>query len=672
MPHLPRPLALLGLLAISCSGPQPAAPASTPTPPPALTLSAPQSDAERVEDLWINPVHAWATSSLGVLRFSRPAGPFERLKGSPIGGHIVVDDLGVPYIGLDDGVAWMDETGAWRRLSDGALRGGVRALAPQPGGGVWVALSRGLGRIEGGALRSVAPTLRVTDALRATDGALWLATADEGLLRVRGAQAERLGPEHGLCGPGARALAEGAGRVVALCGADGLSIFSEAGGRAYAVKGLSGALKRAQPWGTGVILEVQGGAWLRLRPGPSEGAVIAQPQPAPAPKPAPQPAQQPTSQPTSQPAPQPASQPAPQPTGDLRPRPAPIKLAPATPLGASPFTPPVAQPSAVHFATDASIWYADPGRGLVVVEGARTRRLSARSLRPSERTLLLVDPEGRPLMVVDGAALKREGGVWRPWRISEGRVLSLGLSGTGEVLALTEHEGRLQLWQGLKAWRKLIDRPMFGLDGPARCGQLHATADGAYYAALFWLNEQQKLRGEGLLRLSAEGLQIWEGGLDEPEPGTRALPDSWVNRVLIDRGGALWVATNAGLMRLRGEDSRVFDENDFMDSDAILDIAEDAHGVIWLATLEGLGRLEGDRWVSAAAAGLKGRVDALASAQGILWASAGGALFCQGASGWRRVIEGLGEVRAIRPGHGVLWILSREGLRRFDAPPQCD
>jgi len=216
--------------------------------------------------------------------------------------------------------------------------------------------------------------------------------------------------------------------------------------------------------------------------------------------------------------------------------------------------------------------------------------------------------------------------------------------------------------------RSLSITPGPPLDGPAAvAGELVISSTGDLYMPLFYHpnpKRMEQISAAGLAVFKGGGWSLWRGELGSEGPGH--LPDDWVNAVLL-QDQTLFVATHAGLLRLKGEASRVFNENDFIDSEMILDLAIDVQGRIWAATMEGLGFLEGDQW-HPVREGPQGRIFGLSVKGAQIWAVNEQGLWCQRRKRWR--LQQLPELNAAiydlsADLQGGLWILGIRGVLRL-------
>ncbi|MDP1830720.1 MAG: diguanylate cyclase [Geothrix sp.] len=93
---------------------------------------------------------------------------------------------------------------------------------------------------------------------------------------------------------------------------------------------------------------------------------------------------------------------------------------------------------------------------------------------------------------------------------------------------------------------------------------------------------------KGLLHFPAAG--GWRL-LDE----SRGIPSGWVNQVLVDAAGSLWV-TGLGLHRLQGTgDWENFTQRDGLPADNTWALLRDRQGTLWISTSGGLARMDGEK-----------------------------------------------------------------------------
>lgn len=368
-------------------------------------------------------------------------------------------------------------------------------------------------------------------------------------------------------------------------------------------------------------------------------------------------------------------------------------------------------PSASTMTPDGAIVLALPYRGLLLKHGTQLRRFVTGSLLPARPARLLVDQAGRAVIRTAGGRVYRYDGTdFTPWTLPGDRPI-LGISaGRGPAFALSYaapappvaptttgataadatpiaprvEPGRLIVYRSdtQGPFTEVTRLALTGLSHPPQIGRVLAQG-GQLSFPLFEAPTPDKRRGVGLARI-VDGfarLEVWTGRLGyvgEGESGAKFLPDAWVNGLAADSAGVLYVATNAGLVRAQGATLTVFDENDFIDSEVMTDVAVDAEGVAWVGTLEGLGMLKGGKWTAVKAEGLEAGINAVATTvDGSVWVGTDAGL-------WRRMPKGKSKgswqqqaVRGARgatpikdlasDGKGGLWLLSPEGLIHWQA-----
>ncbi len=215
--------------------------------------------------------------------------------------------------------------------------------------------------------------------------------------------------------------------------------------------------------------------------------------------------------------------------------------------------------------------------------------------------------------------------------------------------------------------------PVIGLEGAPRFGRMIIDPAGEVYVPLFWTDKGGVSRGAGLahLRGGLTTVDVWGARLgyeSADRKGPPLLPDAWVNAVARAADGTIYAATNSGLVEVQKGKVRVFDENDFIDSEVILDVAVDPKGRVWAGTLEGLGYIEGGEWKAVRHRGLEGKV-------GTVTTEFGGRIWLGTPAGvWRgdgaefdvvRVGDerGIGDVRDIAlDTAGGVWVLTSQGV----------
>lgn len=182
---------------------------------------------------------------------------------------------------------------------------------------------------------------------------------------------------------------------------------------------------------------------------------------------------------------------------------------------------------------------------------------------------------------------------------------------------------------GFGGWADAAYQGIAALDGRT-VAALCARADGSWLAAGpegVWSAERSWTADHGLPQLAVRDLlrapdgTIWAGtaaGLAELAPGAEAfspwlgeqgLHQGDVSRLAVGAGGALLVATPLGGSLYRPDGSRryYFGRN-WLPADAVRDMARDADGSVWLATPAGVSRV---RPVATTLAERAARIDAI-------------------------------------------------------------
>lgn len=337
--------------------------------------------------------------------------------------------------------------------------------------------------------------------------------------------------------------------------------------------------------------------------------------------------------------------------------------------------------SAATASPDGTLWIARPHRGLVAWRDGKASRLLTHSLHPGDdRGVLLSDGAGGVMLRQGGELLRLQGGKWRPW--SPGpvgmKILTLGPDPRGGAWAVghVPGSGELSLLKGVgdQKWT-MVGR--LGGELPERpvAGRLRIGPDGALYFPMFARTESGRVIGWGLARVPSDlsALERWEGDLltaVEADAARPQLPDGWVNGVFPTKD-AVWVSSNAGLVKVQGAEVKVFDENAFMDSEVIFS-AVATKDAVWVASLEGLGRIVGDEWKGVTSPeGLTAEIrDLLVTPEGRVWAGGADGLWQWVEGQWRpskRPITGVLELTA--DGRGGIWALTTEGVVQVNPRP---
>ncbi|MEW6749855.1 MAG: two-component regulator propeller domain-containing protein [Candidatus Latescibacterota bacterium] len=172
----------------------------------------------------------------------------------------------------------------------------------------------------------------------------------------------------------------------------------------------------------------------------------------------------------------------------------------------------------------------------------------------------------------------------------------------------------------------------------------------------------------------------WEGGLSRLDgqrvetvrPGTST--GTWVNALVEDRDGNLWLGAYGGLWRYDGNAFASFTTGDGLASDSVNVIHQDRRGALWVGASRGLSRFDGSRFTTFTTRdGLAGNgVRAIVEdRQGILWMATDGGVTRYDGKAFTSftALDGLvhNDVLGIledRDGH--LWFHTPGGVSRYD------
>ncbi len=587
---------------------------------------------------------------------SYPSG--EDVPTGPMNALAVAGD-GTLYVGTPGGLIWRDAKGKWSRLSHPVVTKGVTALAPRRAGGAWVGLSPGLAWIQGNRLQVVSTSHRVNAIAVGPSGRVWVATAGHGLITVLGDRIIEHTTGQGVCGNRVRAVGIGpGGRVAAVCGGPKRAVALLEGGRWYPFSVEDVGQPLQMNWvGRSWVLRTDEG-WRRLEyapppPPPTKGAITEAVTdltpigpgilpPAPSPPVMPRSAAKAPGGGSTKPPP--VAMPAPIATST-----APTVVldelltrirAPVSIRGRSidapryrftDFEPLIPEDASVTYwgpdATGTS-WFGVAHQGVLAQRGAARERYVSLDLVPRHEELRLVVnaagqaliPSLEPYLYVgtpQGGWARKEVGVGSPDRevVAVARDPDAGVwvavaypERVVEQVAPSDDGDEAQPGSTPPAlgFVRLVDgEPDFpyptqvlsALAGPLRMGVLKVSSPGEALAALYWQHPRGGLGTAGLAWIDPRGRSIERIGPDFPKVANRPnLPDGRVTDLATGPDGTLYLGTRSGLVRTRDGQTRVFDENDFMDSESVNCLGVDALGRVWVGTDEGLGLVQGDAW----------------------------------------------------------------------------
>ena len=155
------------------------------------------------------------------------------------------------------------------------------------------------------------------------------------------------------------------------------------------------------------------------------------------------------------------------------------------------------------------------------------------------------------------------------------------------------------------------------------------------------------------------------------------LPTGWINALLQDRRGDLWIGTIAGLSRYDGERFTTYTIADGLVDDKIFSLVEDEQGDLWIGTGGGLSRYDGERFTTYAEEDGLGSfgpfilVELLQDRDGAIWVGSGSELSRYDGQTFKQPFDEYrwthAVVRALfQDRRGIIWIGTEEGLSRYD------
>ncbi len=165
---------------------------------------------------------------------------------------------------------------------------------------------------------------------------------------------------------------------------------------------------------------------------------------------------------------------------------------------------------------------------------------------------------------------------------------------------------------------------------------------------------------EGALRFDGKRFVLFS-----PQ-NTRELPSPWVLALLVDRGGALWLGTQLGPVRVR---NGVWEDLHLMkgwQGEPIRSLAQNAAGEVFLGTTSNLFRYRPDRFEKIPIPEGKGKVHLAVDHQDQLWIARENELQLFHNGGWQAIhtLPDPGRIRCIHPSkQGGLWLADTDDIR---------
>ena len=178
---------------------------------------------------------------------------------------------------------------------------------------------------------------------------------------------------------------------------------------------------------------------------------------------------------------------------------------------------------------------------------------------------------------------------------------------------------------------------------------------------------------DGLLVVGTGGAGVCfvTRGRDRCLRAADGLPDDDVRDVLVSPDGSVWVATERGIARIRGDTLTQYGETEGLPDEQVHRLARDGEGRLWAATQRGLAVWSNGGFVADTLAPIAGEAVrvVLPTPYGLLVGTERG-LYLRGEADVRRLPLPEGDVSFIADAaldsSGVVWIATRGGALRFD------
>ncbi len=467
--------------------------------------------------------------SVGVRRYRD--GRFETVGGSELGFTVRtlrVEAAGEAWAGTGDFGAFRWAEGAWTSLEHPALAG-----------------------------------VTVRDILRSRDGALWFATEGKGLTRLENGRFTTFGLASGLASDHVTSLCEAADGALWVGTEEGLSRL--AGDEVESVAELAGTeIYR-------LYLDDYGNLWLAAEQGLLRKNALS---------------------------------------GDFE------RLA-------SHGGEPLRSVSAIAFGREGEVWIAGYLDGLYRLKDGKFKNYTAdnglttarvNALYQTRSGDVLVGGDGTIDVIFRDGDVRQDGGAGRFRRaksVPDVRVRDF-LEDRAGRLWIASYAGLMRISAGATEWitveqglpsnqiRLLYEDGAGNIWAASRnAGAIELAAGGGLRAldkttglASDFVLSIDETPGGDLLLGTHEGLDVVRADGSIAHFGlAEGLPGELVFSSLVDRSGAVWLATNGGLARLHRQRVQAFTRDDGLPADSVFDVVEDAGGSLWLSSALGVIRL---------------------------------------------------------------------------------
>jgi len=209
-----------------------------------------------------------------------------------------------------------------------------------------------------------------------------------------------------------------------------------------------------------------------------------------------------------------------------------------------------------------TLWIATEDQGLIAIHDDQVQRYTDRDGLPSNDVrCLFVDKSG---VVWAGTSLG-------PVRFEQGHWSSIGWQGQQSAPAADQHG---------KGYSQIAPKRS-ATENSADIRAIEQTADGQ-----IWFGGDSST------------LVCWDGSQFHKRELSSVPPTSSVRAMLTDAGGALWIGTTSGLVRLKDGQEHCFTVADGMADSWVLDLAPGQGNTLWIGTKDGYSRYQNGQFES--------------------------------------------------------------------------
>lgn len=226
-------------------------------------------------------------------------------------------------------------------------------------------------------------------------------------------------------------------------------------------------------------------------------------------------------------------------------------------------------------ANDGTIWVATDGNGVSIFKDKQFRFYDRDSgVKSNSIYSLFKDDEGVIWFGKEGGLGSYKEGVFRSYNIpeeifDEDEIWDIEQLPNGNLLLLTYSYWIIE-FDGEKFFRSSINEPLMDY----YINDIMVDDDGE-----IWIGT-----GQSLIRYNAGDIEILEPSKDYWQ--------SYVNLVYKDSKGNVWIGTEGGAAKFNGKDFLFYTESEGLKGPSVYEIREDSRGNIWIGTNKGLSVLK--------------------------------------------------------------------------------